>query len=184
MKFGSQILALGMLVVAVQAQGNTLRVKNVDFIATANLKGIEIRGTSTTSRGQATLTGGKLVALELTVPVDSLSTGMKMRDRHMKERVFKMPDESVPDINFSSTKIECVAADKNENCTVDGTLKLHGVSKAVQLKITKVASGKEFDLSGKAAVKLTDFGITPPSQLGVTVQDEVHIEAAGVVEAQ
>lgn len=76
-----------------------------------------------------------------------------------------------PDIKFSSTSIEPSGAGK---WTVRGNLTLHGRTRPVTIGV----QGEKGHYTGSAALKQTDFGITPISIAGgsVKVKDEVRVE--------
>ena len=76
-----------------------------------------------------------------------------------------------PEIKFSSTSIEPNGAGK---WTARGNLTLHGQTHAVNVNV----QGGGGHYTGSAALKQTDFGITPISIAGgsVKVKDEVRVE--------
>ena len=76
-----------------------------------------------------------------------------------------------PEIKFSSTSIEPNGAGK---WTVRGALTLHGQTHAVSVNV----QGGSGHYTGSAALKQTDFGITPISIAGgsVKVKDEIRVE--------
>jgi polyisoprenoid-binding protein YceI len=161
----------------IQVQGN------VKFAAVTNLSAISIHGESTALTGQVLLTvkDGRAVLEELTARVDpnSLKTGMELRDQHMRNKIFVSSGQDLPPLRFTADKAECppVAAGQEVSCQVAGVFSLRGVEKpaAFRLKV-KGDSGKGYRVSGEGLVKLSDFGIEPPCQLGVCVKNEVKVK--------
>ena len=110
---------------------------------------------------QATLErdGANLKSLELKIPVMALKTGMEIRVKHMRERVFTAADGKLPDIVFKAKESTCQAPkDGVSACEVKGSLSIRGVEKpyvcAVNLK-----NGNQVE--GHVSLDVTDFGVTP-----------------------
>jgi polyisoprenoid-binding protein YceI len=59
--------------------------------------------------------------------------------------------------------------------TLNANLTMHGVTKAVVLKATAKPSGDKLMIDGKLAIKVTDYGMKPPSLLGITVANDVNV---------
>ena len=73
------------------------------------------------------------------------------------------------EIVFKSTGAEAAGQGR---WTVRGNLTLRGQTRAVTVQVTL----KDDHYTGKAIVKLTDFGIKPPGKAGIRAKDEVQIE--------
>jgi polyisoprenoid-binding protein YceI len=73
------------------------------------------------------------------------------------------------EIVFKSTGAESTGQGQ---WTLRGNLTLHGQTQPVTVQVTL----KDGRYTGEAAVKQTDFGITPPGKAGVRAKDEVRIE--------
>lgn len=69
--------------------------------------------------------------IQVTAKVASINTGIEMRDNHLKTTDF-FDAEKYPEMTFVSTKVEKV---DDNNAKLYGNLTLHGVTKAVELKI-------------------------------------------------
>ena len=154
----------------------------VKFVATTNLGAIRIHGQSSALTGHvhAVSTGNQIEVAELEARLDpkSLSTGMSLRDQHMRAKIFAV-GEALPELKFTAAKIQCPApeAAKESGCQVQGNFTMRGISKpfVILLKVRQSGQGI-YKVSGEGDLKLTAFGIEPPCQLGVCVTDEVQLK--------
>lgn len=62
------------------------------------------------------------------------------------------------------------------NISLPGTLTIHGVTKNVTASIQAQQNGARVEVSGKVAIDMTDYGVTPPSVPFTTVDSKVTIE--------
>ena len=160
-----------------EATGGTVK-----FIATTNIGAISIHGQSSALVGhvQAQPSGGQINVDQLEARLDpkSLSTGMSMRDEHMRTKIFAVGD-AIPELRFAAGKVQCPHPEsaKETACQVQGTFTMRGIAKpfAIALKVRQAGQGA-FKVSGEGRIKLTAFGVEPPCQLGVCVSDEVQLK--------
>ena len=117
--------------------------------------------------------------------LDTLATGIGMRDQHMKEKyleiakfksaVLRLKQIELPGAVFvpaSGTKV-----------TREGWLTLHGIEKPVQVEMSFERNGERVKCVSKFKVKLSDHEIAIPSFSGITVANEVDIVAETSVPA-
>jgi polyisoprenoid-binding protein YceI len=158
----------------VQVRGGT-----AVFDAATNLPAISVHGKSEALEGRATIRPGAagltIERLEATVPVQTLDTGMALRDEHMQKHVFTTADGKLPDLHFESEKATCSGSEAQSTCQLTGELSIRGTARpfAIELKVTK--AGSAFRAVGSGIVKLSSYGIPQPSQLGVKTQDDVRL---------
>ncbi len=151
------------------------------FESSTNMPGIEVKGKSTALSAHVEVTrnssGLTLRSIDATIPVKSLATGMKVRDEHMRKYIFTTSDGQTPDIRFEASAANC---GRDLVCKVPGNMTIRGVSHAVELTLQakQQSSGSTlaFRVAGEGVVKLSDFGITAPSQFGVTPANEVKFK--------
>jgi polyisoprenoid-binding protein YceI len=88
---------------------------------------------------------------------------------HMEEMTLET--KKFAEITFRSSRVQILA---DGQWKVDGDLSLHGVTKAISLSVKKI--GESY--STHAALKQTDFGITPVSIGGgiIKVKNDVEID--------
>jgi polyisoprenoid-binding protein YceI len=153
------------------------------FDASTNISAINVHGKSTNLQARAAVkeTGDVLTIerVDATLPVKTLTTGMGLRDEHMRKYVFTTSDGQTPDVKFTSEKAACAAGNGGEStCQVSGQLAIRGTTRpfAIALKVKKAGDG--YRAAGDGIVKLSSYGIERPSQLGVTTADDVklHLE--------
>jgi polyisoprenoid-binding protein YceI len=162
------------------------------FVATTNVSAISVHGASDTLTAAANVReeGRELVLERIDARLDAkrLSSGMELRDQHMREKVFTGPDGNVAELRFESAKAVCPApaAGQVAACDVSGTFFLRGVGRAfhMALKIKPDAQPKSYRVNGDGTLKLTAYGIEPPSQLGIRISDDVkvHVEFVAAVQ--
>jgi polyisoprenoid-binding protein YceI len=151
---------------------------SVEFVATTNLSALTIHGDSRAVRATAAVRreGARLVLqnLDARLPVAQLSTGMAVRDRHMRERIFAAQDGSFPDLTFVAEQAACEAG--APRCLVRGVLSIRGQARPFDAWLTLSSpTSDEIRVAGEGTVKLSDYGIERPRQFGVTVEDAVTI---------
>ena len=155
------------------------------FDVGTNIPALRVHGKSSQVEANARLreqeSGILLTEVKAVVPVRTLSTGLGLRDEHMRRYVFATSDGQTPDIRFTSDTAECAMPSRQATtCRVDGQLTIRGVVRpfAVALKLTR--DGGLYRAVGDGLMKLSDYGIPLPTQLGVSTSDEVklHLEFA------
>jgi polyisoprenoid-binding protein YceI len=149
------------------------------FDAATNLSAIRIHGKSAglTGRAHVKANNGTIVIedLEASIPVNTLDTGMGLRDSHMRKYVFTTDDGKTPDLRFTADHSSCSGAGAQSTCQVEGQLSVRGTSRpfTIALKVSK--EGEGFRAVGDSIVKLSAYGIPAPSQLGVHTEDDVKL---------
>ncbi len=120
-------------------------------------------------------------SMDVTIDVNSLSTGEEDRDTHLKSADF-LDAGKYPTITFKSKTVTKDGADLK----VKGDLTIHGVTREVVLEVES-PSGEQKDpygnarigASGVTKIKRSDFGLTWNAALetgGMLVGDDLKIE--------
>lgn len=109
----------------------------------------------------------------LKVELQTLETGIGMRDRHMRNNYLEV--EKGP--TFSTATFDDIRVEKLEGKTIfSGILTLHGQRK----KISGAAELQQRDgrirVQAQFALKVSDFEIPAPTYLGIGVRDEIQIK--------
>jgi len=122
--------------------------------------------------------GVTLERLVAQVPARTFATGMAVRDEHLRRLVFTAANGDAPDLRFEADKADCASRQGSQEftCAVAGNLTIRGIARPFQinLKVKQVGS-VSFKAAGEGVVKLSDYEIPQPSQLGVKVADEVKL---------
>jgi polyisoprenoid-binding protein YceI len=135
--------------------------------------GLKIEGTTpdlTVADG-----GGSIV---LTVPLANLTTGIGLRDKHMKEKYLEIDKFPSAVLTVARSALKFPAAGASVETDVPGTLQIHGQTKPVTVHYDAKADGSGFLSHGKFHVNMNDYGIQVPTYLGVTVKPDVDVTAS------
>ena len=150
------------------------------FEAGTNIPAINVHGKSASLAGRAQVRhSGDVITIEqmeATLPVKTLSTGMGLRDEHMRKYVFTAGDGDAPDLRYTGDRADCSAARGGESiCTVSGRLAIRGTERPFVITLKVKKTGDAYRAAGDGTVKLSTYGIARPSQLGVTTTDDVQL---------
>ncbi len=136
--------------------------------------GLKIEGS--TGELQVADDGGNVT---ITVPLGNLTTGISLRDKHLKDylEASKYPTTTLT-VARSALKVPSSAGGGDRvEADAPGTLTLHGQTKPVSVHYDSKWDGSAFATHGKIHLVMTDFGIVVPSYLGVTVKPDVDVNA-------
>lgn len=118
---------------------------------------------STSIKGKVKSTGAGYVADKISTSVKSFSTGLELRDNHLKD---KLEESKYPKITISNAKAQ------GGQGTAD--IQVRNVTKKINFKYKELSSkliSVFFNLS------LKDFQFTGINYMGVGVKDQVKVEA-------
>jgi polyisoprenoid-binding protein YceI len=178
------IVLAGMLCAAPPEIGSDQSVAihggKATFSVSTNTLGINVRGTSDALDGGVELhrvaSGLVLDRVAVRLPVKTLATGMNLRDEHMRKYVFTTPGGGVPDLRFEAEGVSCATASGHQStCQITGTLAIRDVARSLSVAVKIRQESEAFRVDGDGTVNLHDYGIEPPSQLGVKTANEVQI---------
>jgi polyisoprenoid-binding protein YceI len=113
--------------------------------------------------------------LTLEVPLANLSTGIALRDRHMKEKYLEVPKYPSAELTVAKSALQIPASGAQIEADTKGTLRLHGREKPVAFHYQAKHTGDFYDVFGRMNINMHDFEIADPSYLGATVKPEVDI---------
>jgi polyisoprenoid-binding protein YceI len=142
---------------------------------TAKITGGSFVGTTEKMKGTVRYDekGNKLEEAEFTVQVESIDTGMSLRNRHMREKY--MDAAKFPEIRFRSGKGISILSGKEQ--PIGGYVTIKGVEKPVTALVT-LENGPAADplrVKGKFNVNILDFGIEQPSMAVVKMDPAVDV---------
>jgi len=98
--------------------------------------------------------------IEVVIDTNSVDSNHAERDKHLRGEDFLEVDK-FPEAKFVSSEF----IPNDEGGTLKGDLTLHGITKALEIKVKKVGEGKDpwggyrVGFSGKTSFALADFGI-------------------------
>lgn len=119
---------------------------------------------------------GKKASGTCTVKLESLDTGINLRNRHMKEKYLEV--QTFPQASFFLDALELPQAlgQNQEAFRFKGKLNLHGVEKEITGHFTLQAMSPNPQLIADFVILLSDFNIQIPSFMGITVANEVQVQ--------
>ncbi len=100
------------------------------------------------------------------------STDLSLRDEHMRNTIFSDANKQIIPITFFVESSNCEITPNH--CNIRGRLALNNQVKNINL----VIDGNE-ELSSSFSIKLSDFKISAPSFMGVSVQEDILISVKG-----
>lgn len=113
----------------------------------------------------------------ITVPLANLSTGIGLRDRHMKEKYLEVPKYPSATLSVARSALKLPAAGDKVEMDVPSTVNLHGQARPVTVHYEAKRDGASVVSRGTFRINMNDFGITVPVYLGVTVKPDVDVSA-------
>jgi polyisoprenoid-binding protein YceI len=147
------------------------RRNQVSFFSSTPLE--DITGLSNSVEGTVTFNVNDIKTLKgkISIPTESINTGIAMRDEHMKSAGW-LNAQSFPEISFEIKKVSNIKslADNKLTANADGTFTLHGVLKDVTTEVTLTyldedeqtkmrTPGDLLGVNSKFNIKLSDYGI-------------------------
>ncbi|WP_374079496.1 YceI family protein [Bdellovibrio bacteriovorus] len=157
------------------------------FLAIGNPSAIRIDGKGEGPEGQlAAQEKGEnfVVSGELRVNLKNTDTGIALRDRHMKDKYLEVGkfENAILSVNDLTVPKSALAKETDTKLPFTGTLDLHGVKKPVNGEFVVKSSADGVKMTANFQLKLSDYGIVIPSFAGITVADQVEVNAASTVE--
>ena len=128
--------------------------------------------TGTTSDFQVSENGGQI---SLKVPLGNLTTGIALRDRHMREKYLEVQTYPNAELSVARSSLKLPAAGASSSGDAQGKMKIHGKEKDVTFHYTVQKQGSAYAVTGSVHLLLGDYGITVPSYLGVTVKPDIDV---------
>jgi polyisoprenoid-binding protein YceI len=135
--------------------------------------GMKIEGTTSELR-----VAGDDAAVVVTVPLANLVTGISLRDEHMRTKYLEVAKFPNATLRVARADLRFPEGGNRAEADAPGTLELHGKTNPVTLHYDATADGAAFVVHGRFHVKMTDFDISVPTYLGVTVKPDVDVSAS------
>lgn len=173
-------------VVIAQAQTLSIKSSTVTINGETNVNH-DFKINATKVNGKMTIANNRPETLTVEIPVKSLISGENLMDKKTHE-AFNEPKN--PTILFNMTELNSIqVTGDNIAVTITGNLSFSGATKKVTLKADgKTASLGVYTFEGSLPIKMSDYGMKPPTaMLGtmktkdqVTVNYKVTFEGAAV----
>ena len=134
--------------------------------------------------GHATVAGDTATIRSLRFELDpkTFKTGIKLRDKHLCEKVFTASDGSIPPLVLQAAVF--TATLDSQTSKWKGQLRaqvtMRGVTKPVAFSATIDKKGTGAVVNAKGTIKTSDFGVKTISYAGATVNDDVQVSVNGL----
>jgi polyisoprenoid-binding protein YceI len=113
----------------------------------------------------------------IAVPLANLTTGISLRDSHMRDKYLEVPKFPETTLTIARSALKIPNKGEGVQADVPATLTLHGQSRPVTVHYEARNDGP-VSANGRFHLVMTDYGITVPSYLGVTVKPDIDINAS------
>ena len=150
----------------------------VTFDAIGRPSALKIHAKGDAPKGQLKVQDGKASGT-VSFKLDSLDTGIGMRNDHMKKRYLET--DKYPEAKLTLTDIALPANYSAPDFSASsvafkGTLSLHGVEKPVEGTVKLTRSGDDLAIDAQFPLKIEDYAIKSPTFAGITMASEVKCE--------
>ena len=156
----------------------------ITFDAVGKPAAIKIHGEGGSAKGTMSLAGKKLSG-QLVFPLDTLKTGIELRDTHMKEKYLDVPHYSEAKLTIKDLELPEAFAQGTESELKEfpfkGMLTLKGVEKEVTGSCDVKRKDGSMEVTAKFSLKLTDYKVDIPSYMGIVVAEDVKVSAISLV---
>jgi polyisoprenoid-binding protein YceI len=143
---------------------------SVTFVAIGRPSMLKIHGKSDKPlHGTLTIAGQKLSG-KCSFDLESLTTGLSLRDDHMKHKYLET--EKYPQASLSFTK----AALSSDKAPFEGSLTLHGVSKPIRGNASFSNQAGKMRIAAEFELDIAEYGISQPSFSGITMAKKVNVQ--------
>lgn len=153
------LLAFGLFSGLVAAQKISSKTVKTTVTGTSTMHDWTM--TSNTGSFSATVSGNTLTDINYVMAAKSLKSGKGAMDTNAYKA---MKTDKFPNITFTATSVNIGKG------TMTGKLKVTDVTKTVSFPVTVAKTGNTYTITGSESVKLTDYGVTPPSFMMNTVK--------------
>jgi polyisoprenoid-binding protein YceI len=167
------ILGFGRIVLAAPMIKTMPTSSHLEFSVVGKPAMIRIKGEGMGVTGKSEIVDHNLTG-EFRYSLKELTTGIELRDRHMKEKYLEV--EKFPEAIVKIEKMELQDISKAQDFKFDGKLTLHGVTKSVSGIGSFDGLGQDKRTKAEFKIRLSDFAINIPSYVGITVAEDVHIK--------
>ncbi len=121
--------------------------------------------------------------LDFYVDLNTLKTGVKLRDKHMRDNYLETEEHPFAEFTGKLAEqppsLEMIPQDSLMAVVAIGKFTIHGVTREITVEGTLQRLQNDLQLKATFTVLLTDYNIRKPSLLGYELADEqiVHVEA-------
>lgn len=150
---------------------------SIGFTAIGKPSALKIKGFGEKAVGIIEIKDSKLQGFA-TFKLDTLDTGIKLRNNHMKNKYLET--NKYPEAKFIFTNADMpddVYADNAniENLPFEGKLFLHGIENKIFGTANIEKEGDKISFIADFDLKISDFGIKEPKFAGITMAENINV---------
>lgn len=153
------VLAVGLFSGFASAQAISSKTVKTTVSGTSTMHDWTMTSTSGTFSG--TVAGNSINNIQYNLGAKTLKSGKGAMDTNAYKA---MNADKFPNITFTATSVNMGKG------TITGKLKVTDVTKTVSFPVTVAKNGNTYTITGTESIKMTDFGVTPPSFMMNTVK--------------
>lgn len=157
--FKVMMLAFGLFSGLVSAQKISSNNVKTTVAGTSTLHDWTMTSTGGTFSG--TVSGNSINDVKYVMGSKTLKSGKGAMDTNAYKA---MQADKFPNISFSATSVNVGKG------TMTGKLTVTNVTKTVSFPVTVTKTGNSYSITGTETIKMTDYGVTPPSFMMNTVK--------------
>lgn len=146
----------------------------VTFQAVGRPSLLKIKGEGATVKGRLEVVDTKAQG-RFEANLDQLSTGIDLRDEHMKDNYLQTKQHPTAVLEIDSLPLPAGWKPGNalSNAKFKGRLTLKGVTKDIEGVVN--SKGEDLNTSAEFTISLNDFNVGVPKYMGITVADKVTV---------
>lgn len=141
----------------------------VEFFAKGKPSGLKIHGTSKKLAGTVTIKNLEVTG-SFSIPMADFSSGMSLRDSHMKDKIFKVSE--YPEAKLTLKPFVAKFKEVNQ---FSATLNFQGIEKEIKGEVKLDQIENKLLIDSKFNLQLTYFNIKPPEFAGMKILDDVQV---------
>ncbi|MGB3179908.1 MAG: YceI family protein [Cyclobacteriaceae bacterium] len=158
--------------VNIDQESSRLTIAGTSTLHDWTMEATDVQGSATVRKAENIL---KISGLTLTVSVKGLESGKNAMDKNAFEA---LQYKKYPDITYRLEQVNGVTnVDGGYLLSTTGTLTIAGKGRRVNMDVRGSLDGEGYLFSGKLPLKMTDFGVDPPTALlgSIKTGNEVDI---------
>lgn len=160
-------------VLAVEYQIDQSKKNLVKFISNAPIEDFE--GTTNAIDGYISSENEDLIGaiLYFEVDINSVDTGLGLRNRHMRENY--MHTSKYPTAVFNGKIMKADKSSSKMDVEVVGKMKIHGVERSVTIRGNMTKNGNSFRIESKFEIVISDYNIEVPKIMFAKIDQNMDL---------
>lgn len=156
----------------------------IEFRAVGMPSALKIVGVSNQLDGGFVLQNG-ILSGEATLKLETLETGIKLRDDHMKNKYLQISQYPLAKLRLKQLTIKQGSGTEIsiKEIPFEGELELHGVTKPIQGILSLQGDKSKLSVVSAFKIKSNDFQIDTPKFAGITLASDIDLKIEATAQA-